>query len=212
MDPVKIDHILLGISDLKKGIADFETLTGVRPEFGGVHPNIGTHNALISLGNGSYLEIIAPQEKNKKLTGPFRGFEDLDNLGSVGWALQTDNIQGIINQLDKLHIAHSGKISGSRMTPDDKTLRWSTTFLIDIDTTSIQPFFIQWEQLNLHPSLATPQGCTLASYSFVKEDDPLGNFLGNFAIGDSIDKKEGYTSGMITNVVLDTPKGLVRFE
>ena len=51
----QVDHILLGIDDLDRGMEQFEKLTGVRPVYGGKHPR-GTHNALVSLGNGTYLE------------------------------------------------------------------------------------------------------------------------------------------------------------
>ena len=64
------DHFVVGISDLDKGMNLIEEMTGVRPVYGGVHPTIGTHNALISLGDHTYLEIIAPN--------PDADFENLD--------------------------------------------------------------------------------------------------------------------------------------
>ena len=57
---VDLDHLILGINDLQHGIAVFNRLTGVTPRPGGEHPGRGTHNALVSLGDGRYLEIVAP--------------------------------------------------------------------------------------------------------------------------------------------------------
>jgi len=42
----------------------FEALTGVTPRYGSAHHGLGTHNALVSLGNGVYIELLAvdPQQ------------------------------------------------------------------------------------------------------------------------------------------------------
>ena len=60
-DILQIDHLVIGVAELDAGVRQFEELTGIRPAFGGEHPDLGTHNALISLGDRTYLELLAPR-------------------------------------------------------------------------------------------------------------------------------------------------------
>ncbi len=52
-----VDHIILGAANLEAGMAAFEKATGVMPVRGGAHPGRGTQNALVSLGDATYLEL-----------------------------------------------------------------------------------------------------------------------------------------------------------
>ena len=57
--PATLDHLVLAATTLADGIDYVASLTGVAPQPGGKHVAMGTHNALLRLGERVFLEIIA---------------------------------------------------------------------------------------------------------------------------------------------------------
>lgn len=53
------DHLAIAAGDLQHGAQHVAQTLGVQLEPGGVHPTMGTHNRLLALGPGEYLEVIA---------------------------------------------------------------------------------------------------------------------------------------------------------
>src|SRR6266576_956958 len=94
---VDLDHVILGINDLQRGIEVFGRLTGVTPQPGGEHPGRGTHNALVSLGDGRYLEIVAPISTHPDSTLADLGA--MKELTPIGWALHTHDISALVARL-----------------------------------------------------------------------------------------------------------------
>src|SRR5580698_6397052 len=95
--PTLLDHILLGCNDLDRGVAFVEEQTGVRAAFGGVHPGAGTRNALLSLGQNRYLEIIAPDPAQAAGVDS-RGLRNLKEPVLVGWAAHPGDIEAFAIQ------------------------------------------------------------------------------------------------------------------
>ncbi len=54
-----IDHLVIVATDLDTGCAFVTDALGVALQPGGVHSRMGTHNRLLHLGPGLYLEVIA---------------------------------------------------------------------------------------------------------------------------------------------------------
>ena len=92
--PTMLDHILLGCSDLDHGIEFVEQRTGVRAAFGGVHPGRGTRNALLSLGERRYLEIIAP-DPGQSDTADTYALRKLTEPRLVHWAAHPGDLDAV---------------------------------------------------------------------------------------------------------------------
>lgn len=165
--PSSLDHILLGCSDLDVGIAFAAASTGVQPQFGGVHPGRGTRNALLSLGELQYLEIIAPDPKQTGLQPwPVQRITELKQLSSprlIGWAVHVADIDALARKFHEAGLATQPIIPGSRKRDDGRVLNWKTLNLT-IDRDGILPFFIQWSADSPHPSADVPDGCRLESF------------------------------------------------
>ena len=160
--PTLLDHILLGASSLERGIAFVEEHTGVRAAFGGVHPGRGTQNALLSLGERRYLEIIAPDPQQSSVE-QYSLITKLEEPRLIGWAAHRDDLEKFAEQLRKEGIEFAGPQAGSRERPDGKVLRWTALRLKD-DHGGLLPFFIEWSKDSVHPSVDAPKGCALTRF------------------------------------------------
>jgi Glyoxalase-like domain len=161
--PLSLDHILLGCSDLDRGIDSVEKHTGVRAAFGGVHPGRGTRNALLSLGEKHYLEIIALDPQQSGAPDHY-GLAKLTEPRLVGWAAHPGDLNAFAIRLRNAGLAFEGPTPGSRRRPDGRLLQWKTLNLKD-DHSGLLPFFIEWSAGTVHPSADAPAGCKIDHFS-----------------------------------------------
>lgn len=157
------DHFLLGASDLDAGIQWLEERTGVRAQFGGVHPGRGTRNALASLGERHYLEIIAPDPQQPDVADE-RGLRKLAHPSLIGWAIGTHELDGLQRKAQRAGFKTIAGPPGSRQRPDGKLLRWRT---LGLETaTPLVPFVIEWSADSPHPSADAPDAGRVAQLVF----------------------------------------------
>jgi hypothetical protein len=157
-----LDHILLGCIDLNSGIELVAKHTGVRAAFGGVHPGRGTQNALLSLGEKHYLEIIALDPLQSDAPDHY-GVAKLIDPRLVGWAAHPGDLNSFATRLRDADIAFDGPNPGSRKRPDGRLLQWKTLNLKD-DHDGLLPFFIEWSADTVHPSADSPTGCRIVRF------------------------------------------------
>jgi hypothetical protein len=196
-----IDHVIIAINNLDQGIRDFAELTGVTPIKGGEHPGRSTQNALVSLGSGRYLEILAPASgvSNPESVIPF------PKLTVGGWALH-GNLDAQLASLKAAGFATVGPTPGSRQKPDGTMLEWRTGGAQGAGL-SLAPFLIEWSARTPHPSTTSPTGCRLENV-IVREADPANLQKFFTAIGYRGEASKG-DRGMVIN--LTCPKGKVSF-
>jgi catechol 2,3-dioxygenase-like lactoylglutathione lyase family enzyme len=159
--PRTLDHIILGCTDLDAGIAFVFRHLGVRAIPGGVHPGAGTKNALLSLGELRYLEIMAPDPLQPGAPDP-RNVRTLTHPALVGWAEHRDHLDEFAGVLHAAGVDYVGPVPGSRQRPDGSVLNWKSLPLKE-DEHGVLPFFIEWGASTKHPSADSPKGCDIDS-------------------------------------------------
>ena len=204
---MQIDHIILGINDLERGVAEFEAKTGVRPVFGGVHPGRGTHNALASLGGGTYIEILALNPAEARTDAMTAGLEKVTSLTPIGWALSATDLADVKQRAEAGGVTTTQVMPGARNLPDGSRLEW-TTIGVTAPAHDWAPFFIQWGDPARQPARTAPGGCTLESVALADPSpDALRTLFG--AVGFGITVSQADKARM--TVTLKCPKGTVTF-
>ena len=164
-----LDHILLGCTLLTSGIELVAKRTGVRAAFGGVHPGRGTQNALLSLGERHYLEIIALDPLQSDAPDHY-GVAKLIEPRLVSWAVHPGDLNSFATRLRDADIAFDGPNPGSRKSPDGRLLQWNTLNLKN-DRDCLLPFFIEWSADTVHPSADAPAGCKIVGFELAAPND-----------------------------------------
>jgi hypothetical protein len=201
---VGIDHVILGINDLERGMREFASRTGVTPRKGGEHPGRGTQNALVALGYGRYLEILAPAASRSPQSPADPRLEHAE-LTLVGWALHTRAIGSVVQQVRSAGFDVEGPSPGSRRAPDGSLLAWQSAI---VQPSGLTPFFIEWSKDTPHPSTTAPSGCTLQTMQLTHPaPERLQSFFKTIEFPATVSRGEPRM-----RITLVCPSGRVEFE
>lgn len=154
---LELDHLVIAASNLEQGVTWLEVKLGVKMQAGGKHPLFGTHNALLKLGEQSYLEVIAVDPDAPK---PIRArWFELDQVHKleqpklIHWVARTENLQTRVQEfpmLGRILEATRANMSWQITVPDDGHLNFE----------GLIPTLISWN--GVHPtSQLEDQNCKL---------------------------------------------------
>jgi hypothetical protein len=164
-----IDHLVYACPDLTEAVDELARLTGVRPEYGGQHPGLGTHNALLSLGDRTYLEIIAPDPAQPG-TGPLPfGLEELTAPALRAWAAAPEDIDNAAHAARVEGFDYGDVVTRHRRTVGDGELTWRMTNYAHNGAVAVIPFLIDWGH-SRHPAQTAPSGLHLTEFRILAPD------------------------------------------
>lgn len=161
--PLPVDHIVYAAPDLKTGMDAIEKLLGARPVPGGRHPQYGTHNALLSLGDSVYIEVIAP---DPGLEAPENGrllqdhFQHPPHIAT--WVARSADIEKDAARAREQGVRIGEVSAGQREKPDGTVISWKLTDPYALPFDGAIPFLIHWGDTP-HPAGAVPKGGKLVS-------------------------------------------------
>jgi len=160
----ELDHLIWAVPDLDLGVQEMERRTGVRATYGGRHPGVGTHNSILDLGQGRYLEILAPDPTQNRFASFGSLVRDLEKPKLLSWAVRTRDIRALSEAAKDGGLRPGVVLSLSRRTPSGATLSWRLLQVEGHAHGPLMPLFIEWRTQE-HPSRQAPQGCRLESLS-----------------------------------------------
>jgi len=150
---VAFDHLVVAALTLEAGEDHLERLLGVRPQRGGKHVAMGTHNSLLKLGEGRFLELIAIDPDGKAPSRPRWFALDSAEMRAalaagprlIHWVARCDDLDAVRRaapvDLGRAHEMTRGAYTWRITIPDDGHLPRGGVF----------PTLIQWSDAR-HPA------------------------------------------------------------
>ena len=202
---INLDHITISGMTLSEASDYVESSLGVNLQDGGSHQRYGTHNRLLRLEEGVYLEVIAIDPKKKK--PPYPRWFNLDNFVGkpriTNWVCSSQNIEDAFGSFffEGLEIVKMRR----------NQLKW----LMALPKNGVLPFdgahplLLEWKTtppaLRLLPSGCYLKQITIFHPDYVKLREKLKNFNDHrvsFAFND----------GVKFHMEISTPNGVRSME
>ena len=176
---MELDHVLIAVADLAAAGREIESRHGLASIEGGRHPEWGTANRIVPLGD-SYLELVAVVDAAKAAESAFGrwvGSGASSTARPLGWAVRTYQLDELARRLDlPVH-------AGSRATRGGDLLRWRSAGIDQAAVEPSLPFFIEWGPQTQLPGQAAIRhragAASIARLVLVADPGRLADWLGN---------------------------------
>lgn len=134
-----IDHVLVAVDDLDIAIETYERL-GFQVLRGGKHPNMGTHNALVPLADGTYLELIGVWDTElAQERAPYVVAALANENRLARFVLESNDLDGDVIAMRARGFDIGDAQAGERERPDGQRVAWRSALPADARF----PFVIQ---------------------------------------------------------------------
>lgn len=212
----EIDHLAFAVPDLDDAVERFAEEWGCRIHPGGRHPRWGSWNAIVPLGGGVYLEVIAPHPEAPASGRRVFGLDVVESPGLRDWAVRPgSSARGIETMAVAAATAgvSMGRISrGSRRAPDGRLLEWRLSDPFADRLGATVPFLIDWHDTP-HPSaMAEPEAELLEMGIGHPEPARVRRALEALGLGDRVAVTVVRAGRPGRWARLRTPRGEVRLE
>lgn len=208
MPHCRIDHLTVTAPSLEVGSKFVLECLGVRPQTGGEHPRMGTHNVLLRLGDTMFLEVIAINPDAPKPPRPrWFALDDLPHDAKpqlACWVARTTDIHesaaAASEALGRIEPSFRGSLEWLISIPEDGRLPLN----------GIAPALIQWKE-SVHPAGGMQDlGCSLVALEFLHpEPERVRALLASLGLAEpdvSVRVTEAAQPGLLAHI--DTPHGL----
>jgi len=196
------DHLVVGGTDLNAARTYVEDALGVTMQPGGAHAVFQTHNALMGLEDGLYLEAIAP---NPAVPAPTRPrWYDLDRFAGPArlsnWACAVTDMDSTLRDMPE------GTGAPVQVQRGDLQWRMAVSQAGTTPFDNLWPALIEWP-VGVHPAgLLAPTGVRLKRFTLVHPDgDAMTTALALHLTDDRVAVEVGNTPAL--HATFDTPHG-----
>lgn len=153
---MELDHIVVAGETLEEAVAHVEGALGVAMQPGGQHVRYGTHNALMGLGDGLYLEAIAidPSATPQDVPRWFGLDEFSGEPRVITWAARVKNLPKVLENYP---------VAGNCVEMQRGDLRWRMAVATDglLPLGGAFPSLLEWQVTPIPGDILKPSGCTL---------------------------------------------------